>query len=435
MRKFSSNFTISGISAILDHKCSAFSVITDAVAALSCEALGANISSFNNFNDDSSDKDIVSVVAKWKTLLNHSKSVNREPLVSAIPLVHGWTGKVLYLEVKSKYEPDCVTYSQIIYQGGELYSLHYDLTVPFARYVAMKKLPSFKRYQIAKVYRRDNPSKGRYREFYQCDFDIAGQFEKMMPDFEVIKILTELLDELDIGDYEPGNRLAFWRPGDLSWTTVHVSAGGLTDIHYFNELFYVAAHLGGVWVIDVAGPSDPQSIVEPRLVFRTEDYVSRARGIELCLVEVSGALLFLAQFSKFQVWEVDETRGELKEFGQSAMPLRKLVIMGLDRVKRCCSPIVVKTVGGTIFIVMLSTLYGMASICKHWIDEDGNVTPTNQILMAQHLLEASLIAVSHRRRDSTREGEGEERGVVVVVRRRCSDSGAATERDEGKERS
>lgn len=87
-------------------------------------------------------------------------------------------------------------------QGGELCSLRYDLTVPFARYVAMNGLTSFKRYQIAKVYRRDNPSKGRYREFYQCDFDIAGQFEKMGPDFEVIKILTELLDELDIGDYE-----------------------------------------------------------------------------------------------------------------------------------------------------------------------------------------------------------------------------------------
>lgn len=87
-------------------------------------------------------------------------------------------------------------------QGGELCSLRYDLTVPFARYVAMNGLTSFKRYQIAKVYRRDNPSKGRYREFYQCDFDIAGQFEKMMPDFEVIKILTELLDELDIGEYE-----------------------------------------------------------------------------------------------------------------------------------------------------------------------------------------------------------------------------------------
>lgn len=87
-------------------------------------------------------------------------------------------------------------------QGGELCSLRYDLTVPFARYVAMNGLTSFKRYQIAKVYRRDNPSKGRYREFYQCDFDIAGQYESMGPDFEVIKILTELLDELNIGDYE-----------------------------------------------------------------------------------------------------------------------------------------------------------------------------------------------------------------------------------------
>lgn len=87
-------------------------------------------------------------------------------------------------------------------QGGELCSLRYDLTVPFARYVAMNGLTSFKRHQIAKVYRRDNPSKGRYREFYQCDFDIAGQYERMGPDFEVVKILTELLNELDIGDYE-----------------------------------------------------------------------------------------------------------------------------------------------------------------------------------------------------------------------------------------
>lgn len=87
-------------------------------------------------------------------------------------------------------------------QGGELCSLRYDLTVPFARYVAMNGLTSFKRYQIAKVYRRDNPSKGRYREFYQCDLDIAGQYELMGPDFEIVKILTELLDELDIGDYE-----------------------------------------------------------------------------------------------------------------------------------------------------------------------------------------------------------------------------------------
>ncbi|KAM2700516.1 hypothetical protein EV2_002438 [Malus domestica] len=101
-----------------------------------------------------------------------------------------------------KYGEDSKLIYDLADQGGELLSLRYDLTVPFARYVAMNGITSYKRYQIAKVYRRDNPSKGRYREFYQCDFDIAGQFEKMGPDFEVIKILTELLDELNIGDYE-----------------------------------------------------------------------------------------------------------------------------------------------------------------------------------------------------------------------------------------
>ncbi|XP_051230406.1 histidine--tRNA ligase, cytoplasmic [Lolium perenne] len=101
-----------------------------------------------------------------------------------------------------KYGEDSKLIYDLADQGGELCSLRYDLTVPFARYVAMNNLSAIKRYQIAKVYRRDNPSKGRYREFYQCDFDIAGVYEPMEPDFEVIKVLTELLDKLDIGVYE-----------------------------------------------------------------------------------------------------------------------------------------------------------------------------------------------------------------------------------------
>ncbi|CAH8315142.1 unnamed protein product [Eruca vesicaria subsp. sativa] len=100
-----------------------------------------------------------------------------------------------------KYGEDSKLIYDIADQGGELCSLRYDLTVPFARYCAMNGITSFKKYQIAKVYRRDNPSHGRYREFYQCDFDIAGLFEPMGPDFEVVKILTELLDKLEIGDY------------------------------------------------------------------------------------------------------------------------------------------------------------------------------------------------------------------------------------------
>lgn len=44
-------------------------------------------------------------------------------------------------------------------------------------------------------------SKGRFREFYQCDFDIAGAYSPMIPDSEVIKVVTEILEELDIGDF------------------------------------------------------------------------------------------------------------------------------------------------------------------------------------------------------------------------------------------
>ncbi|XP_056129385.1 histidine--tRNA ligase isoform X2 [Lampris incognitus] len=97
--------------------------------------------------------------------------------------------------------------SKLIYdlkdQGGELLSLRYDLTVPFARYLAMNKITNIKRYHIAKVYRRDNPAmtRGRYREFYQCDFDIAGQYDPMIPDAECLKIIHEILSELNLGDF------------------------------------------------------------------------------------------------------------------------------------------------------------------------------------------------------------------------------------------
>lgn len=90
--------------------------------------------------------------------------------------------------------------SKLIYnledQGGELLSLRYDLTVPFARYLGQNKIQAMTRYHIAKVYRRDNPSiaKGRFREFYQCDIDFAGKYDVMMADSECLQILTEILD-------------------------------------------------------------------------------------------------------------------------------------------------------------------------------------------------------------------------------------------------
>lgn len=98
--------------------------------------------------------------------------------------------------------------SKLIYdlqdQGGELCSLRYDLTVPFARYLAMNNIQNIKRYHIAKVYRRDQPAmtKGRMREFYQCDLDIAGSFEPMVPDAEILSVLVEGLTMLGIRDFK-----------------------------------------------------------------------------------------------------------------------------------------------------------------------------------------------------------------------------------------
>jgi len=102
-----------------------------------------------------------------------------------------------------KYGEDSKLIYDLADQGGEILALRYDLTVPFARYCAMNKISNIKRYHIAKVYRRDNPSiaRGRLREFYQCDFDIAGAYDAMIPDAECVKIVQEILSSVDVGPF------------------------------------------------------------------------------------------------------------------------------------------------------------------------------------------------------------------------------------------
>eukprot|EP01105_Mastigella_eilhardi_P025423 TRINITY_DN6909_c0_g2_i1.p1 TRINITY_DN6909_c0_g2~~TRINITY_DN6909_c0_g2_i1.p1 ORF type:complete len:506 (-),score=203.16 TRINITY_DN6909_c0_g2_i1:1052-2569(-) len=88
-------------------------------------------------------------------------------------------------------------------ETGEDISLRYDLTVPFSRYLAQNKVKQIKRYQIGRVYRRDhvNIKQGRYREFYQCDFDYAGVADPMVPDSECVCILTDLLTALELSPF------------------------------------------------------------------------------------------------------------------------------------------------------------------------------------------------------------------------------------------
>jgi histidyl-tRNA synthetase len=85
--------------------------------------------------------------------------------------------------------------------GGRL-GLHFDLTVPFARYVVEnsgKLAFPFKRYQIQKVWRGERPQEGRYREFLQADVDIVGAGELPFHfDVEVAQVMAEALAALPV---------------------------------------------------------------------------------------------------------------------------------------------------------------------------------------------------------------------------------------------
>ncbi|HMO01645.1 MAG TPA: histidine--tRNA ligase [Oligoflexia bacterium] len=85
----------------------------------------------------------------------------------------------------------------------EQLGLHFDLTLPFARYVAENfskiKFP-FKRYQLQKVWRGERPQRGRFREFYQFDLDVIGAGElPLAAEAEILTVFAEVFAKFNIG--------------------------------------------------------------------------------------------------------------------------------------------------------------------------------------------------------------------------------------------
>jgi histidyl-tRNA synthetase len=79
-------------------------------------------------------------------------------------------------------------------------ALRYDLTIPFARYVAMHRnelVFPFRRYQLQPVWRADRPQRGRYREFYQCDADVVGS-HSLINEVELAQIYLTVFKKLGI---------------------------------------------------------------------------------------------------------------------------------------------------------------------------------------------------------------------------------------------
>ena len=82
-------------------------------------------------------------------------------------------------------------------------ALKYDLTIPFARYVAMNHAQltfPYKRYQIQPVWRADRPQKGRYREFTQCDADVVGS-GSLLNEIDLLNIYHAVFVKLGLTDY------------------------------------------------------------------------------------------------------------------------------------------------------------------------------------------------------------------------------------------
>ncbi|MFD1732177.1 histidine--tRNA ligase [Deinococcus malanensis] len=84
-------------------------------------------------------------------------------------------------------------------------ALHFDLSVPLARYVAQNESQlvfPFQRSQIQKVWRGERPQAGRYREFYQADIDVIGRGSlSLMYDAVLPAVVSEALTQLDIGPF------------------------------------------------------------------------------------------------------------------------------------------------------------------------------------------------------------------------------------------
>ncbi|MEK7538376.1 MAG: histidine--tRNA ligase [Patescibacteria group bacterium] len=111
------------------------------------------------------------------------------------------------LTAKGGNEKEIYSLSRLRAEDGDVkeLALHFDLTVPLARYVAQhygELAFPFRRYQIQKVWRGERPQSGRFREFYQADIDIIGDGElTLLADAEIPSIIYQIFKTMNIGPF------------------------------------------------------------------------------------------------------------------------------------------------------------------------------------------------------------------------------------------
>lgn len=161
--------------------------------------------------------------------------------------------------------------------------MHFDLTVPFARYVlehSGKLEFPFRRYQIQPAWRGERPQEGRYRQFTQADIDIVGKDElPFHHDVEVVRVMVEALAALPLPplSFQVNNRKliqGFYRGLGIDDVT--------TAIRVIDKLDKLPAEVVAQQLVDLAGatPEQAERCLDLATI-RVSDtsFVERVRGL------------------------------------------------------------------------------------------------------------------------------------------------------------
>ncbi len=250
-----------------------------------------------------------------------------------------------YAEVLGKYLPD-----SDLPEGGvfafrdandDWVALRYDLTAPLSRVVAQypELAAPFRRYQVGPVFRQEKPGPGRFREFFQCDFDTVGSKE-MAADAEVCCILCDALEELGItrGDYVIRVNDRKVLNGVLEKAGIAVAEdqqGWLTVVRAIDKLDRV----GMAGVLELLGPGrkdpsgdfTPGAQLEPGQVEVVHRYLSLSREARGTLCTELGELVSGSEVGEEGVQELTEihTLLEATGYGVDRVLFDPTVVRGL----------------------------------------------------------------------------------------------------------
>ena len=168
-------------------------------------------------------------------------------------------------------------------QGDAGMGLHFDLTVPFARYVlenAGKLEFPFRRYQIQKAWRGERPQEGRFREFTQADIDVVGK--DTLPfhhDIEVTRVMAEALVGLPL----PPMRLQVNNRKLIQGFYVGIGATDVESVmRVIDKIDKVPADVVATMLVDEAGLTKEQAAQCLELAdIRSSDtsFVERVRAL------------------------------------------------------------------------------------------------------------------------------------------------------------